>query len=288
MRDPWFVLAVGAGLIVLLDIAAWHLSRWLVDASSAAVRRLRGHGFVRRANPILLLLRERFPRVSAFVRARTRPDVFTGLPLTLIAAAALYLASLLGGVVEAVIEAEEIVVFDHAVTDFLAPFREAPLLPVFLWITRFGDTATLVAVTIVATGFLWADRRPAYIMPLWVAVAGSQATTWTGKFGFARERPEFLTAETAVSPSFPSAHATGAAAVYGFVAYAIARDTLSARQRFEIGFWSLFLIAMIAFSRIYLNVHFTSDVMAGLLVGGFWLLVAFTLAEYLRQRTGTD
>ena len=49
-------------------------------------------------------------------------------------------------------------------------------------------------------------------------------------------------------------------------------------------FWSLVLIALVSFSRIFLGVHFASDVAAGLLVGSFWLLVAFTLAEYLRQR----
>src|SRR3546814_8089286 len=56
----------------------------------------------------------------------------------------------------------EIVMFDMAVTQALTPFREGPLLSFFLWITRFGDTATLVAVTIVSAGFLWADRRTAY------------------------------------------------------------------------------------------------------------------------------
>jgi len=218
------------------------------------------------------------------VRARTRPDRFSGLPLTLVVAAAVYVVALLGGVVEEVLEAEEIVVLDGAISDFLAPVREAPLVPFFLWITRFGNTETLVAVTLVSTGFLWADRRPAYILPLWIAVLGSQATTWSGKFGFARPRPEFVTSETALSPAFPSAHATGAAAVYGFVAYAIIRDALSARQRFEVAFWSLVLIALVSFSRIFLGVHFASDVAAGLLVGSFWLLVAFTLAEYLRQR----
>src|SRR3546814_14141843 len=95
-------------------------------------------------------------------------------------AAALYVASLFGGVVEDVMEADEIVMFDMAVTQALTPFREGPLLSFFLWITRFGDTATLVAVTIVSAGFLWADRRTAYAWPLWIAVVGSQATTSPG------------------------------------------------------------------------------------------------------------
>src|SRR3546814_17130832 len=102
--------------------------------------------------------------------------------------------------------------FDMAVTQALAPFREGPLLSFFLWITRFGDTATLVAVTIVSAGFLWADRRTAYAWPLWIAVVGSQATPWAGQYGFGRGRPEFLTAETAVYTAFPRRHEPGASA----------------------------------------------------------------------------
>ena len=280
----WIVLVAGIAIILALDLALWHLSRQLIVWSLTALRGRYGQGLSRRAHPILRYLSERFPKLSRFVHARTRTDRFAGLPLTLMVVAAVYLVSLLGGVIEEVVEADDIYVLDQAIFDALAPFRDDPLLPVFLWITRFGDTETLFAVTLVATGFLWADRRPAYILPLWIAVTGSQATTWGGKYGFARSRPEFVTAETAVSPAFPSAHTTGAAAVYGFVAYAIARDTLNARQRFEIAFWGLMVIAMVGFSRIYLGVHFASDVAAGLLVGGFWLLVAFTLAEIFRQR----
>src|SRR3546814_16592632 len=93
--------------------------------------------------------------------------------------------------------------FDMAVTQALTPFREGPLLSFFLWITRFGDTATLVAVTIVSAGFLWADRRTAYAWPLWIAVVGSQATPLAGQYGFGRGPPEFPPAETAVTPASP-------------------------------------------------------------------------------------
>jgi membrane-associated phospholipid phosphatase len=87
-----------------------------------------------------------------------------------------------------------------------------------------------------------------------------------------------------LSPSFPSGHATGALAVYGFVAYAIARDRGGLRLRFELTFWTLVLAALVGLSRVFLSVHYASDVAAGFLVGGFWLLAGFALTEYLRQR----
>src|SRR5690606_30851973 len=277
------LIIAGLALLLALDWIGWRLWRFLVSAA-VRLRGGAGRGFARRAHPILQLIAERFPRLFAVVFARTRADRFVGLPLTLMVAAALYLAFLLAGVVDEVTEAQEVIAFDEAAAAATGFLREEPWVDFFLWITRFGDTATLVVATIVAAGFLWADRRPAYVWPLWLAVLGSQATTWLGKFGFGRGRPEFVTAETAVSPAFPSAHATGAAAVYGFIAYAIARDQLTPRQRFEVTFWALVMIALVGFSRIVLGVHFASDVVAGYLVGGFWLLVAMTLAEYLRQR----
>src|SRR3546814_6998916 len=115
-----------------------------------------------------------------------------------------------GGIVEEPVEAEEINRFDRAVNACFVPYRHSPLVEIFVWITGLGASNTLVGVAIVATGFLWADRRAGFVVPLWICFLGSQATTWLGKFGFDRDRPEFTTAVTALSPSFPSGPASGA------------------------------------------------------------------------------
>ena len=70
--------------------------------------------------------------------------------------------------------------------------------------------ACSTAVTGVASAFLWADRRAAFLPGLWLAVAGSQLITYVGKYVIDRPRPEFLTFAHAATPSFPSGHATGA------------------------------------------------------------------------------
>jgi membrane-associated phospholipid phosphatase len=69
-------------------------------------------------------------------------------------------------------------------------------------------------------------------------------------------------------------------AVYGFLAFAIARDLPTVRQRFEVAYWTAVLIGMIGLSRIVLGVHFVTDVTGGFLVGAFWLLIGFTIAEW--------
>ncbi len=278
------ILGAGALLILLLWRIAWWLTR-LADRSarSLAGRLPRSRAWTR-TGPLRQHLARRFPRSSAFLAARLNPRGFTGLPLTLLGAAALYVAFLLAGQVEALIEAEGMVRLDRAVNDFFAAYRTPLLVMLLRWLTDLGGSAALLGVAIVATGFIWAHRRPHLILPLWVCYGGSWLTTWSGKFVFARERPEFVTGVTALSPSFPSAHATGTLAVYGFVAYAIARDLDTARSRFEVTFWTLVVVALVGFSRVFLSVHYLSDVLTGFLVGTFWLLVGFAIGEYGRAK----
>jgi membrane-associated phospholipid phosphatase len=127
------------------------------------------------------------------------------------------------------------------------------------------------------------ENRHLFVPALWTTLLGAQATTWIGKYAINRARPEFLDVATAIAPSFPSGHATAAMAVYGFLAYVAVRRVASRRVRFEIIYWTSVLIALIGFSRIYLGVHFLSDVLSGFLVGGFWLLVGVPVAEWPRK-----
>jgi membrane-associated phospholipid phosphatase len=276
------------GLLAAALLLAWGAAHLLRRLSLTAVQRLppvlRWLARQRLVARVAEGLSRRFPRTAAFVADRFRTDRFAGLPLTLVAAAAAYLAALLGGLVEELLEAEEIVAVDEAVNDAFTPYRVAPLVQIVGWITRLADSASLTAVAAVTSAFLLSFHAARLLLPLWVTVLGANISTWAGKFAFDRPRPEFVTEVTAISASFPSGHATGAMAVYGFIAYLLARDRSRARTRFEILFWSAALIAVIALSRMYLSVHFASDVAAGLLVGGFWLLVGIAITEL--RRTG--
>jgi undecaprenyl-diphosphatase len=232
-----------------------------------------------------LLLRRLHPGFFAFLRRRLQVGTFTGLPLTLLVLAALYIAALLAGLTHEVLEAEGTLGFDEAVNAALAPWRQKPLIDAFLWLTQLGSGPALGAAAMTATAFLWASRRANLIIPLWVAFLGAQLTTWAGKYAIDRHRPQFIEGVSAMSPSFPSGHSTGAMAVYGFLAYGIARELPGWRPRFEAAFWAGILIIFVGFSRMYLSAHYLTDVAAGFLVGGFWLAVAFAIAEWKRGRS---
>ncbi len=276
------LLLAGVALLVWsLHALAWRLLHVLISTVDRLplLRETRAWARVR---PMQAWVRLRHPRLQAVLAARLRPKPFTGLPLTLLVFGALYIAALLGGLTGEVLEAGAVLRFDQAVNAAFDAWRVRPLIGIFLWITALGAGPALTAVAVVATAFLWADRRPAFILPLWVAFLGAQATTWSGKFAIARQRPDFIQAVSETSPSFPSGHATAAMALYGFLAYALARDLPGRRERFEVAFWTAVLIATIGFSRVFLSLHYTSDVAAGFMVGTFWLLAGFAVAEWRR------
>ncbi len=228
-------------------------------------------------------LADRFPIVAGFILGRVTPYRFSGLPLTLLAGAAIYVAVLFSGLAEDVLEAERIVRIDNIVNAAFAPWRVEPLISVFLWITTLGSSPAIVSATIIATGFLWSQRRFNLMTPLWITCIGAITTTSIGKLLIGRHRPELAMDVIAPFSSFPSGHATAAMAAYGFLAYAIARALPSIRERFEVAYWTAVLVGLIGLSRLILGAHYLTDIIGGYLVGGFWLLIGLTIAEWTQS-----
>jgi undecaprenyl-diphosphatase len=274
--------------LILLIILMWLCSWWVVKIVSAMYQRsLVWMGWAKQREDVAGLWswsRKRYSRTSHWLEARLTTRYFSGLLLTLIVLAMLYLLSLFGGLVEELLEAEELIRIDHWLNQQLGLLRTDETLNVFAWITDLAGSPALLAVAVVSTGVLWAHRQISFIAPLWLTFLGSQLMTYSGKFLLQRQRPESVIELVEITPSFPSGHATRALAVYGFMAYVISRELNTARQRFELVFWTAALILLIGFSRMILSVHYASDVAAGFLVGSFWLLMGIAIAELIHRK----
>jgi membrane-associated phospholipid phosphatase len=148
-------------------------------------------------------------------------------------------------------------------------------------VTLLGSTAVLFAVTAVAAGYLarLGRRRDASFLIL--VFAGAEALTWSLKAIFERPRPTFDDPiATASSFSFPSGHALVSFAVYGVLAYVLLESLRSRRTRAACLAAAAVVVTAIGFSRLYLGVHYLSDVLAGYAVAFAWLL----LIALVRQR----
>ncbi|MGH8495554.1 MAG: phosphatase PAP2 family protein [Gammaproteobacteria bacterium] len=283
-----FILVLALSVLALRFIAR-HLAPLLLRAVREIYNRIFGLSRGRFGIRLRESMARRAPRVTSLLERRLSAERFTGLPLTLLIAVALYAAFLVIELtLELVFEPAELARADELIEARLQLFRTPVLVAAFAWITNLGNTATLMAMATLASAFALSGGRAANVLPLWVTVIGVEVFTWAGKHALDRQRPEFLTDVIAHSPSFPSGHASGSLAIYGFIAYMLVRQIGSPARRFEVAFWIAVVIGLIGFSRIFLHVHHASDVAAGYLVGGFWLVIGIAVAELRRSRTDSD
>ena len=267
-------------IAILLHELAW---RSLTLFSTVTERLLPGiveSDIWNRSSALRLGFAERYPAFAGFIRSRVNPGEAVGLVLTLTFFAAIYLAALFSGLTEEILESQGTIHFDNLIHALFKSWRVEPLTSIFGWITALGSSPAVVAAVIIATGFLWSQRRLWTIAPMWMSCLGAVASTSIGKFLIGRHRPPDELGIEAITSSFPSGHATVAMAVYGFLAYAIARNLPGTRERFEIAYWTGVLIVLVGFSRVFLGAHYLTDVIGGFLVGGFWLLAGFAVAEW--------
>jgi membrane-associated phospholipid phosphatase len=173
---------------------------------------------------------------------------------------------------------------DERVAEWLHGRATDPFTDVFRVITWTGNFATLLAVTLLVVVILWRRRRRTDGVFVAFAFLGAQVLSNAMKLGFRRERPFFADPlATEGTFSFPSGHALVSLAVYGSIALLLARKISSLTGRaFLLGGTALW-VAAIGFSRLYLGVHFLSDVLAGFAAGAAWLALLYVALE-LRSR----
>lgn len=268
--------------VIVLRTLVRRAALFAVGMASSAPPRLGSTRAWKRFQRFRTWLAERYPKAVAVVAERIDPQQPTGLLLSLMVLAGLYLFALFSGLTEDILEAQGTIHSDNMINAALGPWRIEPFVSAFLWVTNLGNTPAIVTAVIIATGFLWPQRGTYVIVSLWISCLGAVTTTSIGKLLVARHRPDIMLDANATGWSFPSGHATAAMAVYGFIAYAIARALPGFRERFEVVYWAAVLVALIGFSRIFLGVHYVTDVLGGFLVGGFWLLVGFGITEWKR------
>ena len=145
---------------------------------------------------------------------------------------------------------------------------------VALQVTAVGNGLTVVVIGLIACAFLWAIRERVGVLLLVIAVAGGDMFNRLLKEVFGRPRPELFVLETLyarpVSASFPSGHATASMVLYLVLAYLLVRLGGKGVFRWIVIAVSGVLIVLIGVSRMYLGVHYPSDVLAGYVFGFVW------------------
>lgn len=172
---------------------------------------------------------------------------------------------------------------DQAFADALQAQVPPAALPVFALLTHLGDTAVLTGLGIGVAMALVAWRRPRLTGGWVVAVGGNSVLNHGLKQVFARARP--LDGDgLALAPgfSFPSGHSSGAVVAYGMLAY-LALRLLPPKWHLPVLLAAVAIGFLVGASRLFLRMHFASDVVAGWMSGTAWLTLCILGMELWRR-----
>lgn len=182
--------------------------------------------------------------------------------------------------------------FDEVVLRWFAAHRTPMLDTAMLEITTLGTGLVLIVVILVASVFLWQTQHKWSVYVLLLGTIGGSVLNSLLKLHYNRPRPSIVeVAATVHTTSFPSGHSMSSLVAYGSVAYLVGRLGTTRTLTRTTWLLSALVIIAIGISRMYLGVHYPSDVIAGFMAGLAWLaFIASTVAAiqfYAERRPET-
>ena len=202
----------------------------------------------------------------------------------------LFVAAILADLTEDVINTEAVVGCDNYWNAVFLNLRTVLGVKIFSIITLLGSWQVIFLISLIIIGLLFYYKKfRSFIIPFIFTLLSAEIVTFIGKVLIHRYRPE-NGIMTLSDFSFPSGHSTVAVTFYGFLAYLAVCQTKNLKKRWLIASLAAIIILLIGFSRLYLGVHFVSDILAGYLVGFLGLVAGISLREWLvaRKRSHID
>lgn len=185
-------------------------------------------------------------------------------------------------IVEDYLDNDPIVRWDVELSRWLHIHSNGTLLAFFKTVTWAGNVAVLAVLVAVVTLLLIRIRRWNDAALVALSAAGIELLNAGLKLLFHRPRPELAYVHLDTY-SFPSGHAAGTTAIYGVVLFVAAARVASIRRRALVALAFVVLVALVGFSRLYLEVHYLSDVLAGVSLGAAWAAGSLFVYEYRRD-----
>lgn len=228
------------------------------------------------SDPEVRRLLDEHPRLIRFVRNRLRPDYRFGLWLTFGLSIALVFLYFFANILEDLANNDPLIRADLRVSALIQMFRTPELTKAMVFFTDLGRWQTLLAGAVALGLVLVLWRRTADILALALGLGLGEVLLWMVKNLIQRSRPEPANALALEgSFSFPSGHSFAAVVFYGLVTYFLMR-AVRGIWRVAVPGVGIALIVAIGFSRVYLGVHWPSDVLGSWAGGAAWVAVAVT------------
>ena len=168
--------------------------------------------------------------------------------------------------------------FDNLVYDFLISLKSTYLTSIMRVITALSNVQIMIGLAIILLlCLIWKRKESIYII---VTLGCSTIINLIFKNIIARERPDHLRLIEETGYSFPSGHAMGSMAFYGSLIVIIKNSKLAKKYKYIINILLGLLIFLIGISRIYLGVHYPSDIIGGWFIG----FILLNILDYIVRR----
>ena len=223
-----------------------------------------------------------------FIRARLSPTGYFGLHLTLGASILVAAGWFFGGIAEDVVSGDPLTVIDARVAAWFHGHAVPGTTRLMLLITHLHNLRGISMLALILALFLVWKRQWDWLVALIVVVPGGMLLNVLTKSAFRRERPTFADPLLALDTySFPSGHVAAATLIYGLLAAFIVAKVEAWRGRVLITLLACLIVALVALSRVYLGVHYLSDILAAVAESLAWLALCLTAVDTLKRRYGT-
>lgn len=226
----------------------------------------------------------RFERQIVFVQARLSPTGALGLYLTFGVTVIIAAGWLFGGIAEDVVTGDPLTLVDAQLAAWFHVNARPDLTQVMLLITRLHG-AVGISVLAFGLGAVMVWKRDWYwLAALVLTLPGGMLLNVLTKHAFGRERPSFIDPLLSLgSYSFPSGHVTAATLLYGVLAAFLMTMIKASWPRVCVMLATLVVIALVALSRLYLGMHYLSDVLAAFAQAVAWFALCVTALQAQRR-----
>ncbi len=235
-------------------------------------------------HPLARKLERKYPELFRHFMLRFDPHHFRGLPLSMLLLGIFLNMFILSELAEEVREISKLRSVDRRLAAFFFSIRDEKIAVPVYHFTRLGSSPTVLAVWGVITLVLLRKKASNSWLAIVASLAVSSLTAYAGKIYYRFPRPVDTAWYEEFSYSFPSGHATVAMAYYGLLFYLLFLHVKTSKLKALVFISAVLFITAMGFSRVYLGVHYLSDVLSGLSIGFVWLLFSVTLLGWLDFR----
>ncbi len=185
------------------------------------------------------------------------------------------------------LQTETLAEYDQLVTNYVISYRSPMFTHYFRFMTEVGDVYGYLAVLVIVLLLtLLVFKKWKYVFQITLVLLLATVSNMMLKRSFDRARPDIEHWVAVKTLSYPSGHAMSAMAFYGFLIYLIYRFKMNWILKITLIILLSILILSIGISRIYLGVHFPSDIFGGFVAGSIWVffcILIFNLIEVFRR-----